>query len=326
MRRRKFITLLAGAATWPIAARGQQPAMPVIGFLNAASPTEWTPFLTAFRRGLRESGFTEGQNVAIEFRWAEGRYDRLPALAADLVHRRVAVLVATGGTTSAVAAKEATTTIPTVFSSGGDPVKEGLVASISRPGGNRTGVSLLTTALAPKRLEILREVVPKASVIGVLLNPNSAGAQPQVEDVEKAAWAIDQQVGILHASSERDLETAFATMVQTRIGALIVGADPFFSSRRDQLVAFAARDRIPAIYEWREFAEAGGLMSYGSDLADGYRQVGIYAGRILKGDKPADLPVVQSTKVEFVLNLKTARSLGLTISLPLLGRADQVIE
>ena len=326
MKRREFLTLLGGAAAWPLTARAQQPTMPVIGFLNAASPAEWTRFLTAFRAGLRESGFTEGQNVAIEFRWAEGRYDRLPGLAADLVNRRVTVLVATGGTTSAVAAKAATTTIPTVFSTGGDPVEEGLVASISRPGGNRTGVSLLTTALAPKRLEILREVVPKASVIGVLLNPNSAGAQPQLEDVEKAAWAIDQQVSILHASGERDFETAFATMVQMRFSALIVGADPFFSSRRDQLVALAARDRIPAIYEWREFAEAGGLMSYGSNLADGYRQVGIYAGRILKGEKPADLPVVQSTKVEFVLNLKTARSLGLTISLPLLGRADEVIE
>jgi len=326
MKRREFLTLLGGAAAWPLTARAQQPTMPVIGFLNAASPAEWTRFLTAFRAGLRESGFTEGQNVAIEFRWAEGRYDRLPGLAADLVNRRVTVLVATGGTTSAVAAKAATTTIPTVFSTGGDPVEEGLVASISRPGGNRTGVSLLTTALAPKRLEILREVVPKASVIGVLLNPNSAGAQPQLEDVEKAAWAIDQQVSILHASGERDFETAFATMVQMRIGALIVGADPFFSSKRDQLVALAARDRIPAIYEWREFAEAGGLMSYGSDLADGYRQVGFYTGRILKGEKPADLPVVQSTKIEFVLNLKTARSLGLTISLPLLGRADEVIE
>ena len=326
MKRREFLTLLGGAAAWPLTARAQQPTMPVIGFINAASPAEWTRFLTAFRAGLRESGFTEGQNVAIEFRWAEGRYDRLPGLAADLVNRRVTVLVATGGTTSAVAAKAATTTIPTVFSTGGDPVEEGLVASISRPGGNRTGVSLLTTALAPKRLEILREVVPKASVIGVLLNPNSAGAQPQLEDVEKAARAIDQQVRILHASGERDFETAFATMVQMRIGALIVGADPFFSSKRDQLVALAARDRIPAIYEWREFAEAGGLMSYGSDLADGYRQVGFYTGRILKGEKPADLPVVQSTKIEFVLNLKTARSLGLTISLPLLGRADEVIE
>jgi ABC-type uncharacterized transport system substrate-binding protein len=325
--RRELIVAIGGAViALPLAARAQQPAMPVIGFLNAASPTEWTRFLTAFRGGLRESGFTEGQNVAIEFRWAEGQYDRLPRLAADLINRRVAVLVATGGITSAVAAKAATTTIPIVFSSGGDPVKEGLVASISRPGGNLTGVNLLTTALAPKRLEILREVVKKTSMIGVLLNPNNANSQAQVEDVEKAARAIDQQVRILHATSERDFETAFASMVQTRIGALIVGADPFFSSQRNHLIALTARERIPAIYEWREYAEAGGLMSYGSDLAEGYRQVGLYAGRILKGEKPADLPVVQSTKVEFVLNLKTARSLGLTISLPLLGRADEVIE
>ena len=300
--------------------------MPVIGFLNAASPIEWAQFLAAFRRGLKEAGFVEGQNVAIEFRWAEGQYDRLPTLAADLVKRRIAVLVATGGSTSALSAKAATTTIPIVFSTGGDPVKEGLVASLSQPGGNSTGVSLLTNPLVAKRLEILREVVPSASVTGVLLNPNGAGAKAQLEDVETAGRTIGQPLHILHASSERDFETVFATIVQTRIGALIIGADPFFSSRRDQLVALAARDRIPAIYEWREYAEAGGLMSYGTDLADGYHQVGIYAGRILKGDKPADLPVVQSTKVEFVLNLKTARSLGLTISLPLLGRADEVIE
>jgi putative ABC transport system substrate-binding protein len=265
--------------------------------------------------------------VTIEFRWAEGRYDRLPTLAADLVKEGIAVLVATGGSTSALAAKAATSTIPIVFSTGGDPVEEGLVASLAQPGGNSTGVSVLTNVLVAKRLEILREVIPNASVAGVLLNPNNrAGAKAQLEEVEKAARTIGQQVHILHASSEHDFETVFATIVQTRIGALIVGPDPFFSSRRDQLVALAARDRIPAIYEWREYAEAGGLMSYGSDLADGYHQVGIYAGRILKGDKPADLPVVQSTKVEFVLNLKTARSLGLTISLPLLGRADEVIE
>jgi putative ABC transport system substrate-binding protein len=326
MIRREFITLLGGAAAWPVTARAQQAGMPVVGFLNAASPAEWVRFLTAFRRGLKETGFIEGQNVTVEFRWAEGRYDRLPELAADLVQRRVTILVATGGTTSALAAKAATTTIPIVFSTGGDPVELGLVASLSRPGGNSTGVSLLTNALMGKRLEILREVVPKALVIGVLLNPNSATAQSQLDDAQKAARTINQQLHILHASSERDFETVFASIVQARIGALIVSADPFFSSRRDQLVALADRERIPAIYEWREYAEAGGLMSYGSDLADGYRQVGTYVGRILKGDKPSDLPVVQSTKIEFVLNLKTARSLGLTIALPLLGRADEVIE
>jgi putative tryptophan/tyrosine transport system substrate-binding protein len=300
--------------------------MPTIGFLNSASPDEWTRFLAAFRRGLKETGFIEGRNVAIEFRWAQGQYDRLPRLAADLVQGGIAVLVATGGITSALAAKTATATIPIVFSTGGDPVQEGLVASLGHPGGNATGVSLLTSALAAKRLEILREVVPNASVIGVLLNPNGASAKAQLEDVEKAARTVGQQVDVLRASSEREFETAFATIGQARIGALIVGADPFFSSRRDKLVALAARERIPAIYEWREYAEAGGLMSYGSDLAEGYHQVGIYAGRILKGEKPADLPVVQSTKVEFVLNLKTARALGLAISLPLSGRADEVIE
>jgi putative ABC transport system substrate-binding protein len=324
--RRELIAALGGAATWPLTARAQQAAMPVVGFLNSASPAEWARFLAAFRRGLKETGFVEGQNVAIEFRWAEGQYERLPMLAADLVKRGIDVLVATGGSTSALAAKAATTTIPIVFSTGGDPVQEGLVASLSQPGGNSTGVSLLTTSLVAKRLEILREVVPNASVIGVLLNPNGASAKYQLEDVEKAAGTIGQQVHILRASSEREFETVFSTVVQRGIGALIVGADPFFSSRRDQLVALVAREGVPAIYEWREYPEAGGLMSYGSDLADGYHQVGIYGGRILKGDRPADLPVMQSTKVEFVLNLKTARSLGLTISLPLLGRADTIIE
>jgi putative tryptophan/tyrosine transport system substrate-binding protein len=326
MRRREFIAFLSGAAALPLAARAQQPTMPVIGFLNSASPAEWARFLTAFRRGLRETGFVEGLNVTIEFRWAEGQYDRLPTLATELVNRGIAVLVATGGSTSALAAKAATTTIPIVFSSGGDPVKEGLAASLDQPGGNSTGVSLLTNLLVAKRLEILREAVPNASIIGVLVNPRGAGAKAQLEQVEEAARTIGQQVHILRASSERELEAVFATIVQTRIGALLVGADPFFGVRRDQLVALAARDRIPSIYEWREYAEAGGLMSYGSDLADGYHQIGIYAGRILKGEKPANLPVVQSTKVEFVLNLKTARSLGLTISLPLLGRANEVIE
>jgi putative tryptophan/tyrosine transport system substrate-binding protein len=326
MRRREFIAFLSGAAALPLAVRAQQPTMPVIGFLNSASAAEWTRFLTAFRRGLRETGFVEGLNVTIEFRWAEGQYDRLPTLATELVNRGIAVLVATGGSTSALAAKAATTTIPIVFSTGGDPVQEGLAASLDQPGGNSTGVSLLTNVLVAKRLEILREVVPNASVIGVLVNPRGAGAKTQLEHVEKAARTIGQQVRILRASSEREFEAVFATFAQTRIGALLVGADPVFNSRRDQLVALVARHRIPSIYEWREYAEAGGLMSYGSDLADGYHQVGIYAGRILKGEKPADLPVVQLTKVEFVLNLKTARSLGLTISLPLLGRADEVIE
>jgi putative tryptophan/tyrosine transport system substrate-binding protein len=327
MRRREFIKAVGGASlAWPLAARAQQPAMPVIGFLNGASAVEWSPFVAAFRQGLSELGYVEGQNVAIEFRWAEGHYDRLPALAADLVRAGVAVIVATGGSTSALAAKQTATTIPIVFSTGGDPVKEGLVASDNRPGSNVTGVSVLTTGLAAKRLEILHEVVPTASVIGVLINPNSVSAEAQSGIVQEAGHTMGQKVLILHASSERDFEAVFATIVQTRIDALIVGADPFFSSKRDQLIALTARYRIPAIYEWREYVQAGGLMSYGSNLADSYHQVGIYAGRILKGEKPSDLPIVQSTKVEFAINLKTAKALGITVPVPLLGRADEVIE
>jgi putative ABC transport system substrate-binding protein len=327
MRRRDFITFLSGtAAAWPLTARAQQRAIPVIGFLNSASAVEWSPFVAAFRRGLSESGYVEGQNVAIEFRWAEGRYDRLPMLAADLVRAGVAVIVATGGTTSALAAKQTTTTIPIVFSTGGDPVKQGLVASINRPGGNITGVNVLTTGLEAKRLEILHAVVPNASIIGVLINPNNVSAEAQSIIVQDAGRTMGQKVLILHASSERDFEAVFATTMQSRIDAFIVGADPFFSSQRDKLIALTARYRIPAIYEWHEFVQAGGLMSYGSDLAEGYHQIGIYAGRVLKGEKPGDLPVVQSTKVQFAINLKTAKALGVTVPLPLLGRADEVIE
>jgi len=297
-----------------------------IGFLNSASAVEWSPFVAAFRQGLSETGYVEGQNVAIEFRWAEGHYDRLPALAADLVRAGVAVIVATGGATSALAAKQTTTSIPIVFSTGGDPIKEGLVASVNRPGGNVTGVSLLTTGLDAKRLEILHEVLPSASVIGVLINPNNANAAAQSAIVQDAGRTMGQKVLILHASSEREFAAAFTTMVQSRIDALIVGADPFFSSQRDQLIALTARYRVPAIYEWHEFVQAGGLMSYGSNLPEAYHQIGIYAGRVLKGEKPGDLPVVQSTRVEFAVNLKTAKALGVTVPLPLLGRADEVIE
>jgi ABC-type uncharacterized transport system substrate-binding protein len=327
VKRRGFITLLAGAAAaWPLAARAQQmPVMPVIGWLNTASAAEWSRNLAAFRGGLRETGYVEGKDVAIEYRWAGGEYGRLPALAADLVRRQVAVIVA-GSATSARAAKHATSAIPIVFTSGADPIKEGLVASINRPGGNATGVYLLTSDLTAKRLEILREVVPNASVIAVLLNPNNATSAVQSAAVEDVERATGQQMRILRASADGELDAAFATIVEARIQALIIGADPFFSSRRDQLTVLATRHRVPAIYEWREFVEAGGLMSYGSNLADGYRQVGIYTGRILKGEQPADLPVVQLSKVEFVVNLKTARSLGLTFSLPLIGRADEVIE
>jgi putative ABC transport system substrate-binding protein len=327
MKRREFITLLGGAAaTWPMAARAQQAAMPVIGFLNSASAAEWSRFVAAFRRGLNETGYVEGRNVAIEYRWAEGDYSRLPALTADLVRQQVKVIVATGGTTSALAAKHATSTIPIVFTTGEDPVKDGLVAGLNRPGGNATGVYVLTSDLMAKRLEILREVVPNASVIAVLVNPNSATAAVQLAAVQDVERSTGQQMRILRASSEHELDTAFDSIVQTQLQALIVAADPFFSSKRDQLAALAARYRLPAIYEWREFVEAGGLMSYGSKLADGYYQAGIYTGRILKGERPADLPVMQLSKVEFVINLKTARSLGLTFSLPLIGRADEVIE
>ena len=327
MRRREFITLIGGAAAaWPLAAQAQQPAMPVVGFLNAASPGPWANLVAAFRNGLKESGYVEGQSVAIEYRWAEGKYDKLPELAADLVRRGVSVIVATGGSVSVLSAKAATTTIPIVFSTGIDPVGLGLVASLNRPGGNSTGVMLLVSELGGKLLGLLREIVPTGTLIAVLLNPNGPSAEYELNYIQQAARNIKQAIHILHARDEREIDAAFATMIQLGAGALLVGSDPFFNSRRDQLVTLAARHRIPAIYEEREYAAAGGLMSYGTSFAEGYRQVGLYTGRILKGEKPADLPIVQAAKFEMVINLKAAKSLGLTVPFGLLNAADEVIE
>jgi putative ABC transport system substrate-binding protein len=315
MKRREFITLLGGAAAaWPLKVRAQQSA-PIIGFLNSASPDAFAYFVAAFHQGLNEAGYVEGKNVTIEYRWAESQYDRLPALAADLVGRRVAVIAATGASPSMHAAKRATTTIPIVFIAA-DPVREGVVASFNRPGGNATGVSLFTDVLAAKRLELLRELVPNSGVVGLLVDPNSREANTQLSEVEAAA----------RTSSDREFDRIFETLAQQRLGALLVVGSPFFTSQRDKIVALAAHYRIPAIYEWREFTTAGGLISYGTSLTDAYRQVGAYVGRILKGDNPADLPVVRPAKFELVINLKTAKALGLDVPLFLQQRADEVIE
>jgi ABC-type uncharacterized transport system substrate-binding protein len=325
--RREFISMIGGAAAmWPLAARAQQPAgMRVIGFLSSGSPDAYTHLLAAYRHGLAETGYVEEQNAAIEFRWAEGKFDRLPGLASDLAQRRVAVIVTTG-TTSALAAKAATTTIPLVFLGADDPVKHGLVASLNRPGGNVTGLNVLTSELTGKRLELARELVPAVAVVAVLINPKSPEAEPQLRDVQTAARAIGQQIDILNASSEGEVDTAFSTLVQRRDGALLVTNDAFFNDQTERLVALASRYRVPTIYDRRQYAVAGGLISYGTHYVGAFRQLGMYTAKILSGARPADLPIEQATKFELIINLKTAKALGLEIAPMLLARADEVIE
>jgi putative ABC transport system substrate-binding protein len=326
MTRREFMAFLSAAIAWPHTVRAQKPSLPVIGLLSSRSPNESASLIAAFHQGLNEAGYVEGQNVLIEYRWAEGHYDRLPSLAVDLVRRKVAVIATTGGTVSALAAKAATATIPIVFISDDDPVNLGLVGSLSRPGGNATGISQFTSVLEAKRLELLRELIPNARTIAMLVNPNYPDVGTQLKGAQEAARAFSQQLIVLQAASESDFDPAFTTLMQQRADALLVASDPFLNSRRHRLIVLASRQAVPAIYQFREYVVAGGLMSYGTRLPDSYRQVGIYVGRILTGAKPADLPIVQSTRFEFVINLKAAKSLGLKIPPTLLARADEVIE
>jgi putative ABC transport system substrate-binding protein len=324
-RRRELITLLGGAAAWPLAVGAQQP-IPVIGFLGTTTPDDFASRIAAFREGLKETGYIEGRNVAIEYRWPEGRYDRLPMLAADLVRRQVAVIAAVGGEPSPLAAKAATATIPIVFSMGGDPVRLGLVASLNRPGGNITGVNFFFSELGAKQLGLLHDLLPKAKVIGMLVNPNFADAEAHAKDVQEAALSLGLQIYVVRASAVDEFDSAFATLVRQKVDGLLLANDAFFISERRPLIALAARHALPAVYFWREFAVDGGLMSYSPSFVQAYRQAGIYTGKILKGAKPADLPVVQANKFEFVINLKTAKALGLDIPLKLHAFADEVIE
>jgi putative ABC transport system substrate-binding protein len=325
MRRREFITLLGGAVSWPLAARAQQPALPIIGWLHGATRDAYAPMTTAFRKSLNEKGYFEDQNLKIEYRWAEGRLERLPELAADLVHRQVSVIFAGGGAEPALAAKAATSKIPIVFANGVDPVEVRLVASLNRPGGNITGVTFLINTLGPKELDILHDLQPKG-VIAALLNPDLATAASQSNDVQAAARALRLQVHIYHASTEHEIDMVFASLAEARTGGLVIGANAFFFSRRDQFVELATRYSIPTIYPWREAVVGGGLVSYGASVTDAYRLAGTYTGRILKGEKTADLPVQQSSNTELVINLKTAKTLGITFPQSLLGRADEIIE
>ena len=325
MRRRKFITLIGAAAAWPLAARSQQAALPMIGFLNGGSPAEYAPMVAAFREGLKELGYVEGENVAIEFRWAEGKYERLSALGTDLVRRQVAAIAATS-TPAAQAAKALTATVPIVFTTGADPVQLGLVASLNQPGGNVTGVSFLVNELTKKQFEVLHQILPKAALIGFLVNPAVAYARSQTTEAQDAARALGRQLFVVTARTESEIDAAFAALVKKLAGGVITISDPFLNSRRDQIVALAARHSLPALYPVRDYVAAGGPMSYGTSIIGAYRQVGVYTGRILKGEKPADLPVMRPTKLELVINLKTAKTLDLTIPPALIALADEVIE
>jgi putative tryptophan/tyrosine transport system substrate-binding protein len=324
MRRREFITALGGAAAWPLAAHAQQAKMPVVGFLSGRSPAESAGVVAAFRKGLSEAGYTEPNNVVIDFRWAEGRFERLPALASELIQRPVAVLAMLGG--SETVTKTLATAIPIVFGTGADPVDAGLVASLNRPGGNVTGATFMTASLGAKRLGLLRELVPGAEIVALLANPNHITGPVQIRDVEQAARALGQRLIVLDAGSDEKIEAAFAALAREHVAGLLVGADPFFDTRRERLVALAAQHRVPAVYQFREYALAGGLMSYGTSITEMYRLAGVYVGRVLKGEKPADLPVVQVNKFELVINLKTAKALGVNISDNLMSLADEVIE
>jgi ABC-type uncharacterized transport system substrate-binding protein len=324
MKRREFVSLLGGVAAWPVAARAQQPTMPVIGFLNGQSPKTFAHLLRAFHQGLNETGFVEGQNATTEYSWAEGYVDRLPALARDLVRRQVNVIVAAGG--AHLAAKAATTNIPIVFTTPGEPVQEGLVASFNRPGGNATGISVFTVTLEAKRFELLHELVPKATTIGVLLDPTFSSFDMQLSEVQTAARATGRELRVLNVSTDADIDEAFSILVKIRAGGLVVGGNPFLNGKRNKLIALAAREAIPAIYEAQESTIAGGLMNYGPSITDVYRLLGVYSGRILKGEKPSDLPVLQPVKFDLLINLRTAKVLGLSVPPTLLARADEVIE